>query len=149
MSTTVLDRPVSTGDVVAAWREYRAAVAEHNAAIVASGPQPDLDRFPANIRWIHLDTHRPMAIARYAYLDVVADYRAAHPRPTAEGAAYVAKRGSAHEAKCPTHPRFRRIAWSGASVPAQSCRDHNVEHHGGAPVIVKTVPDLEPSTLLP
>ena len=135
--------------LIAAWRAHRAAVADLNAAIRAEGSRPDLDRFPQNIRWIHLPTWQAVARTEQAYADAVAIYRREHPRPGTEGAGFVAKRGDAYEAKCHAHPRFRRIAWSRASTPARSVRDHNVEHHGGAPVVVIDTPDLVPSTLLP
>jgi hypothetical protein len=147
MSTAIATDPTTT--LVEVWGRWREAVREHVAAIRARGPRPDLDRFPANIRHIDLPTFTALAHTRDAWMDEVARYRRAHPRPGTEGAAFVAKNGHAYEAKCPEHPRFRRVAWTHPSVPTSSAREHNVEHHGGAPVVVMDTPGLLPSTMLP
>ncbi len=135
--------------LVDVWSSYRSAVAANTAAIRAEGPRPDLEQFPANIRYVHLPTFSPLARAQQAWMDAVARYRAAHPRPGTEEVGFVAQRGSAYEAHCPVHPWFRRIAWSTPATPTSSAREHNVEHHGGAPVVVVHTPDLVPSSLLP
>jgi len=140
---------MNSTELLATWHAYRAAVRAQNAAIRAEGPRPDLERFPLNIRYVHLPTFSALAHAQFAWMDAVAVYRREHPRPGTQGVGFVAKNGGAYEAKCPAHPRFRRIAWSRPSTPARSAFEHNLEHHHGAPVVVIDTPDLVPSTLLP
>ena len=141
--------PTTADGLLAIWRDYRAAVSAQTDAIRAEGPRTELDQYPANIRYIHLPTSSTLSRARYAWMDAVALYRATHPRTGIEGAAFVAKNGNAYEAKCPSHPRFRRVAWTHPRTPACTARAHNVEHHAGAPVVVVDTPTLVPSSMLP
>jgi hypothetical protein len=134
--------------LLTAWLRWREAVRAHVAAIRAEGRRPELDRFPENIRWVHLPTFAAAAGARYMWMDEVAAYRAAHPRTGTEGAAHVAKIGHRYEPVCDTHPRFRRVAWSRPGVPARAARKHNVEHHAGAPVVVIARSDREATSLI-
>ena len=148
-----LTRKAARLEVVAAWDAYRAAVREHNAAKRTAGtpffpgPVSGADRLDA--LGLGLPTFSTQSIARDVWMRVAADYRAAHPLPAAEGAAYVAKMGNAYEVVCPSHPRFRRIAWTHQRTPATSAREHNAEHHDGAPVVIMTRTDRSPSSLLP
>jgi hypothetical protein len=140
-------------ELLAAWRQWREAVRAHNVAKRDAGtpfharPVVGADRLDA--MGLSLPTFTASARAHYRWHDVAAEYRAAHPVAGAEGAAYVAKMGSAYEVKCPEHPRFRRIAWTAPRVPAESAHKHNREHHEGAPVTIMARTDMTPSSLLP
>ena len=134
--------------LVAAWNRWRDAVRAHRACADAMDADyhERQNRFPANIRHLGLPTFHEYAVARDAWMDDAAQHRAERGHPEH---GYVAKTGPAHEAVCPSHPRFRRIAWSGQATPLSSIRKHNAEHHDGAPARVYEVAGRTPSTLLP
>lgn len=141
------DAPES-GSLLRIWNEWRDAVRAHVSRIQEQGAEYHASqaRFPENIRHLGLPTFFAAGMAQRLWEDAAAKHRAAGGVP-AHG--YVAKTGGAYEAVCSEHPRFRRVAWTQQGTPLSSAREHNREHHGGAPARVYDVPGREPSTLLP
>lgn len=137
-------------ELLTRWSLWRAAVCAHAAAVSRLDParREREERFPANIRCIGPPTFRDLAATEFAWMSAATECRTALAG-TPESHGYVAKTGRAHEALCPEHRRFRRVAWTKQRTPLLSVREHNVEYHGGVPARVYDVPGREPSSLLP
>lgn len=144
-ATNALARKLLLG----AWRRWRDAARAHNAQVSLLPEHARIAALsvPPNIRHVGLPTWSEVAQTHSAWAELSAAYRSAFtPAPTV---GHVAKMGAAYEAVCPEHPWFRRVAWTRPSTPLTSAREHNTEHHDGAPARVYEVADREPSSLLP
>lgn len=142
------DLPAETAtSFVDIWREWRDAVRAHVACIAEQDAEYHArqSRFRENTRHIGLPTSFARGMAQRLWEDAAAKQRA-QGRAPAHG--YVAKTGGKYEAVCPEHPRFRLVAWTHQSTPLLSAREHNVEHHGGAPARVYDAPGRHLTSML-
>lgn len=166
MSVTVLPpaRPQSAVDdalsfeaemleLTAFWLRWRATVRAHVHAKREAGVPfhpgvvTGFERLDA--LGLGLPTFSAQSRAGDAWMEAAARYRREHPLEGNAGAAYVVNSGSGFEAVCPTHPSFRRVAWTHQRTPLSSAREHNTEHHEGARAVIISDPAPALSSLLP